>query len=1170
VRRDILSNQKKIIALMLVCSMIMSTNAFAETISENALPADGVEAAEEADERTGEESECVQFTDEGFIDMLASNYGGEIPAFADAAKRNEDGSKPAGYGRVKKSDVEKITTLKLLIWGVYGIDYSEIGKLTALRHLYLKGSYRHGGYIDISNILFPESLREIKLDYCMSDTELDLSACTNLKTLELYRLQLPEDNRGIKGINSESSTLGDLRRAIFDRSNIGEIIFPGTVSRATPNLSFSANYCTSLKKFSSGGYRLIGDDKNCIPLKGCTSLETLNVKALANTSEQTFDLSGCKSLYDIDITYFFLSDSDVVTINTKGVSLPYVGAEDGPNETRFVVKVSEDSAAKGKFNLLGDAGSYIQEITMNAEEYIDFFESEPSFGESADTNSVAFVVFGQDRVKFEDNELWKSDKSTYRRNYTANQIYLHIGEYINDNDVYFYTAEGVPVDLKSNEYTVDIQTFSVPETYASDPDYIVLSPGTPIKTKVRAENVGVATITVTVSNGSSASECQYVNVYPNVTSLTLSEHEYGNVLTPGVYRFEYNASVDEKLDTTVNLADSSSGAPESVPVAKMIEGDIRSWIYRKDTNGEYKPYTNSALTAYGDTSVADVSGRTKKMPLYIDYKGSEGYNLPSGEYRVQMRFMNNFKDRDATELEDRYYLINYDFFAIDQDHVHRFDSGTETVAATATETGTIVYRCLDCPYSYSEVIPALSDAGDIVPEDSDIITASGNEVTPTTISVRGVKGATYTGKAITFDLRVYAGKTLLKNGTDYTVRYVNNKNVPKADVADSDKPAVIITGKGKYADKQKYDFKPVYFDINPVDLSILNEAGKVVVSDAVVTSALSSKLVRPVPTISIDGKALNKSDYSVSYGEGKENGIDVSIVAKNTITLTGRGNYAGELTSIYEVVDKDAKPINLSKAKVKGLKKKIQYHDGEDVVQSDYSVSVKINKKSVPLTENTDYTVKYVNNIDVGTASMIITAVPGNENNLVGAKVISFRVTGTAMKKLSYTFPKRVDYTGATIKPGMGDLQPELKLHDRTLDKDLVINKDYEVSYLKNIQAGKATMVITGKGLYTGTVRKTFRISAIDLGKNEKIAASIVPGSVKKETEGKLKGKYTVEVSVTYAGRVLVEGRDYTVTYKNNSGPGSATAGTKAPQVIIKGKGNYAKTRIVPFDIAGE
>ncbi len=113
-------------------------------------------------------------------------------------------------------------------------------------------------------------------------------------------------------------------------------------------------------------------------------------------------------------------------------------------------------------------------------------------------------------------------------------------------------------------------------------------------------------------------------------------------------------------------------------------------------------------------------------------------------------------------------------------------------------------------------------------------------------------------------------------------------------------------------------------------------------------------------------------------------------------------------------------------------------------------------------------------------------------------------------------------------------------------------------------------MVITGKGLYTGTVRKTFRISAIDLGKNEKIAASIVPGSVKKETEGKLKGKYTVEVSVTYAGRVLVEGRDYTVTYKNNSGPGSATAGTKAPQVIIKGKGNYAKTRIVPFDIAGE
>ena len=43
--------------------------------------------------------------------------------------------------------------------------------------------------------------------------------------------------------------------------------------------------------------------------------------------------------------------------------------------------------------------------------------------------------------------------------------------------------------------------------------------------------------------------------------------------------------------------------------------------------------------------------------------------------------------------------------------------------------------------------------------------------------------------------------------------------------------------------------------------------------------------------------------------------------------------------------------------------------------------------------------------------------------------------------------------------------------------RTLVKNKDYTISYKNNRKKGKATMIITGKGMYSGKVRKSFRIA---------------------------------------------------------------------------------------------
>lgn len=74
-------------------------------------------------------------------------------------------------------------------------------------------------------------------------------------------------------------------------------------------------------------------------------------------------------------------------------------------------------------------------------------------------------------------------------------------------------------------------------------------------------------------------------------------------------------------------------------------------------------------------------------------------------------------------------------------------------------------------------------------------------------TVSGIKTKAYTGKAITQKITVKLGDKVLKNGTDYTVTYSNNKKIGKAKLT--------ITGKGGYCGSITKEFT-----INPAKQEI--------------------------------------------------------------------------------------------------------------------------------------------------------------------------------------------------------------------------------------------------------------------------------------------------------------------------------------------------------------
>ncbi|MGN0594393.1 MAG: CIA30 family protein, partial [Hominimerdicola sp.] len=139
-----------------------------------------------------------------------------------------------------------------------------------------------------------------------------------------------------------------------------------------------------------------------------------------------------------------------------------------------------------------------------------------------------------------------------------------------------------------------------------------------------------------------------------------------------------------------------------------------------------------------------------------------------------------------------------------------------------------------------------------------------------------------------------------------------------------------------------------------------------------------------------------------------------------------------------------------------------------DYTGSAITPTVTVKNGSTTLTKGTDYTVSYSNNVNAGTATVTVTGM----GNYTGSTSVSFTinsvVTSNDIADCTITLSSTsFEYSGSPIKP---------KVTVKSGSKTLTLGTDYLVRYVNNIEAGTATVVIAGKGNYTGRVEKTFTI----------------------------------------------------------------------------------------------
>lgn len=378
--------------------------------------------------------------------------------------------------------------------------------------------------------------------------------------------------------------------------------------------------------------------------------------------------------------------------------------------------------------------------------------------------------------------------------------------------------------------------------------------------------------------------------------------------------------------------------------------------------------------------------------------------------------------------------------------------------------------------------------------------SSADAAAVTNCTVSGLTAKTYTGKAQTQSITVkYRNKTL-KNGKDYTVSYQNNINAGTA--------YVIIKGKGSYSGtvKRSFTIKPAIIYKQCTFYKIASQY-------------YTGSQIKPVPKIKNGTTTLkNGTDFTLTYQNNVNKGT-----AK--VYIKGKGNYSGSCSLTFSIT---ARPVSTLKITVPSVT-----YNGK---AQKPAVTVKYN--NYKFKNGTDYTLSYKNNTKIGTATVTVKG----KGKLSGTKSVTFKINAKPIKNAVITYNNSLTYNGSTLSPAV-----TVKYGNATLKK----NTDYTVAYSNNVNAGTGTITITGKGIYGGSVKKTFTIKKLG------ISASAVSGTGNKVYTG---SAIKPVPAVKAGGRTLKNGTDFTVSYKSNTEPGTAT-------LKVTGKGNYSGSVSKTFKI---
>ena len=398
------------------------------------------------------------------------------------------------------------------------------------------------------------------------------------------------------------------------------------------------------------------------------------------------------------------------------------------------------------------------------------------------------------------------------------------------------------------------------------------------------------------------------------------------------------------------------------------------------------------------------------------------------------------------------------------------------------------------------------------------------EIPLSQIQVNGYEeNYTYRGEAYKPEVtvKITDGDITLVNGEDYIVEYGDNINAGKGK----------ITIKSASTSNYIFDDKNIEFNISPKDI---------LESDVQVPTELGYENGNPLTPnvkVNVDGKELVKdTDYTVIF-EGQEGKIGEKI--KVIIQGKENGNYSGTIEKYVNIIEKKNQDLSFAQREITKkytdskftIKPTHSVGNGKITYSSSNTNVVTINKTTGEVTivgvgeteiiatasetelyketiasykvrvNKADYdtskikfenltvtfdgkphniiakglpngvTVTYKENNKTQVGSYRVTAIFKGDYthyNSIQDKTVTLTITNKSIANAIVSGIKDKTYTGKKIKQSLSIKDGNITLNE---------GKDYTVDYNNsNKKIGIATITITGKGNYAGTITRTFKI----------------------------------------------------------------------------------------------
>lgn len=396
---------------------------------------------------------------------------------------------------------------------------------------------------------------------------------------------------------------------------------------------------------------------------------------------------------------------------------------------------------------------------------------------------------------------------------------------------------------------------------------------------------------------------------------------------------------------------------------------------------------------------------------------------------------------------------------------------------------------------------------------------------------------TYTGSPIDPVKQVYGNGTY-QYGRDYTYSITNNTNATTG----ASKAKITVTGVHNYAGKSfTSEFSIGQYDIGGFTSKNVSIADTVYDSAVGTNQAAAAAKYKPKAVITFGGKALREgTDYTLNYAY-------TNIANENTpqvdVTITGSGNFEGSKSGFAsKIVGKSLAGTNIS-----GVSD--QYFTGFDLTPE-----VIVKDGAQTLVKDTDYTVTYSNNREVGTATVTIKGI----KRYSGERKLTFRIfakpnNGYYIVKADASGITAADqklpgvvYDQAQAETAAGIAQTKFKVLNK--NKETIPSSDYIVTYSNNKAVGTAGILITGINGKDISASSSFAITPAKLP-----GGGIIIGVMDSVYTGAPITFADVKYEATAPGAKspLELNKDYYISYQNNT-----EVGTAAVRVI--GRGNYA------------